>query len=99
MIIVKGTHWLWEIITMVVRKQAEVSPMFKEDYFLEMKPFDQLLKTSPYPIVYTTQFPPSQLPKSISNLKRVTILRNPKDVMVSTNLVNHENLTFKSTCN
>lgn len=78
-----GTHWLWEIITMVVRKQAEVSPMFKEDYFLEMKPFDQLLKTSPYPIVYTTQFPPSQLPKSISNLKRVTILRNPKDVMVS----------------
>lgn len=80
-----GTHWLWEILFMLINGKAEYTKEVKETAFLEhVDSFDQLDgKASPR--VLNTHVPYRWLPQQHlqNGGKIVHVTRNPKDVLVS----------------
>ncbi|KAJ8299812.1 hypothetical protein KUTeg_023872, partial [Tegillarca granosa] len=79
-----GTHWLWEITKMLIKRSAEYEPLPKESVMLEFhlpEDFDDLES----PRVLNTHLNLNQLPKQTlqKNSKIIHIQRNPKDVAVS----------------
>lgn len=79
-----GTHWLWEITKMLVKRSAEYEHLPKESVMLEFhmpEEFDDLES----PRVLNTHLDFDQLPIQIfqKNCKIIHIQRNPKDVAVS----------------
>lgn len=79
-----GTHWLWEITSMLVQGKAERIDAIKEWNMLEgmrQQAFDSL----PSPRILNTHVYFRHLPKDFKNrkCKILYMIRNPKDVAVS----------------
>ncbi|CAG2258049.1 SULT1 [Mytilus edulis] len=79
-----GTHWIWEIVQMLYRQQAEFVNVTKDDWMIECitkEKFDGL--TSPR--ILNSHLYHSMLPQDFLSRKCKIIytIRNPKDVAVS----------------
>ncbi|XP_060599453.1 sulfotransferase 1B1-like, partial [Ruditapes philippinarum] len=83
-----GTHWTWEIISMMIAGKAETIKRSKIENMLEAFPWE-VMENLPSPRVLNTHVHYSRLPKEAKELgcKLIYVLRNPKDVAVS--LYNH----------
>ncbi|CAI9740423.1 estrogen sulfotransferase-like [Octopus vulgaris] len=78
-----GTHWMWEVTSMILRRKAERIGGVKEEMMLEVIPQPQL-ENIESPRVLNTHILPSVLPSDvISEGKIILMMRNPKDVAVS----------------
>ncbi|XP_052087317.1 uncharacterized protein LOC127724409 isoform X4 [Mytilus californianus] len=79
-----GTHWLWEITSMLRNGKADYHGKEKTSVMLEFIP-TEVLRASPKPRIYNTHFTPQRLPKQIfdKKCKILFLQRNPKDVLVS----------------
>ncbi|XP_069116803.1 sulfotransferase 1B1-like [Argopecten irradians] len=79
-----GTHWLWEIVKMLVQKKAERIQTVKETAMLEMIAQEACDKI-PSPRVLNSHVYFEYLPKDFvkGKCKIVYAMRNPKDVAVS----------------
>ncbi|XP_076434625.1 amine sulfotransferase-like [Babylonia areolata] len=80
-----GTHWVWEVISMLLAGQAVYEPRAKELLMLELTPLKKLDKLLS-PRVLNTHLPFSMLPTASMRARRVKVVhvyRNPRDVMVS----------------
>nr|XP_022338903.1 estrogen sulfotransferase-like [Crassostrea virginica] len=80
-----GTHWVWEIVSMLLKQKAEYSKEPKECFFLEILPDLTVVQSMPSPRQLNTHMPYRWLPiQHIQNGgKIVHVMRNPKDVCVS----------------
>uniref|UniRef100_K1PIV5 Estrogen sulfotransferase n=1 Tax=Magallana gigas TaxID=29159 RepID=K1PIV5_MAGGI len=80
-----GTHWLWEILHMILKQKAEYSKEPKEFFFLEAMPDISMVQNMASPRTLNTHVPYRWLPKQhIENGgKIIHVVRNPKDVAVS----------------
>ncbi|XP_061195282.1 sulfotransferase 1E1-like [Saccostrea echinata] len=80
-----GTHWVWEIVCMILKKKAEYMKETKEFLFLEAIPDISVVDNLASPRPLNTHVPYRWLPRQhIENGgKIVHVLRNPKDVAVS----------------
>lgn len=80
-----GTHWVWEIVCMLLKQKAEYSKEPKELFFLEAMPDLSIVDSMESPRAVNTHLPYRWLPKQhIENGgKIVHVVRNPKDVCVS----------------
>lgn len=80
-----GTHWVWEIVSMLLKQKAEYSKEIKELFFLEAMPDLSMVDSMTSPRALNTHLPYRWLPKQhIENGgKIVHVVRNPKDVCVS----------------
>nr|XP_034308871.1 sulfotransferase family cytosolic 1B member 1 isoform X3 [Crassostrea gigas] len=80
-----GTHWVWEIITMLLKQKAEYHPLTREHVFLDVIDDLSSLDTLPSPRVFNTHMPYRWLPREHfkAGRKVVNVIRNPKDVAVS----------------
>ncbi|XP_061179036.1 sulfotransferase 1E1-like [Saccostrea echinata] len=89
-----GTHWVWEIVCMLLKKKAEYMKECKEFFFLEAIPDMSVVHNLASPRPLNTHVPYRWLPKQhIENGgKIVHVLRNPKDVAVS--MFHHFNNTM-----
>ncbi|XP_055998669.1 sulfotransferase 6B1-like isoform X2 [Ostrea edulis] len=79
-----GTHWVWEIIGMLLKGKAEYQPLAREHLFLDsVEPSS--LDSLPSPRVFSTHLPFRWLPQEHfrSGRKAVNVIRNPKDTAVS----------------
>lgn len=83
--ILTGTHWVWEIITMLLKQKAEYHPLTREHVFLDVIDDLSSLDTLPSPRVFNTHMPYRWLPREHfkAGRKVVNVIRNPKDVAVS----------------
>ncbi|KAL8565915.1 hypothetical protein ACOMHN_000492 [Nucella lapillus] len=79
-----GTHWLWEILTMLVHRTSAHSHFMKRTAMLETVDLD-LLQKEPSPRVLNTHLLPHALPEMTwsSGCHVVVCHRNPKDISVS----------------
>ncbi|XP_013407197.1 sulfotransferase 1C2 [Lingula anatina] len=79
-----GTHWIWEIASMVINGKAETIPVPKEDYFIECTDLSSL-DSKPSPRVLNTHLPLDCIPKDVFTKKNkiILLIRNPKDAYVS----------------
>uniref|UniRef100_K1PZN7 Sulfotransferase 1C3 n=1 Tax=Magallana gigas TaxID=29159 RepID=K1PZN7_MAGGI len=80
-----GTHWAWEILTMLLKQRAEYSKEPMECFFLEAMPDFNFVHNLPSPGIFNTHIPIRWFPNQhIENgAKIVHVLRNPKDIAVS----------------
>lgn len=79
-----GTHWLWEVTSMLVNQSSDRLNLVKETSMLEglsQKQFDNV----PSPRVVNTHLPLRLLPKDLLKMstKIIFVQRNPKDICVS----------------
>lgn len=83
--ILTGTHWVWEIITMLLKQKAEYHPLTREHVFLDVIDDLSSLDTLSSPRVFNTHMPYRWLPREHfkAGRKVVNVIRNPKDVAVS----------------
>ncbi|XP_052218476.1 sulfotransferase 1A1-like isoform X2 [Dreissena polymorpha] len=79
-----GTHWLWEVSSMLVNQSADRVKLIKETAMLEALTEEQF-RNIPSPRVLNTHIPLRLMPKdTLSNkTKIVFVQRNPKDICVS----------------
>lgn len=79
-----GTHWLWEIVTMLRAGNSEYSRKPKEIAMLGNPQFD-MADQLPSPRVLNSHMYFRYMPEKMveKKLKTIFILRNPKDVSVS----------------
>lgn len=79
-----GTHWAYEILSMLLSQKAERVETFKQSGMLDFISQEQF-NSMPSPRVLNTHSLFSQLPVDFRNrkCKIVHIIRNPKDVAVS----------------
>ncbi|XP_059146826.1 sulfotransferase 6B1-like [Physella acuta] len=79
-----GCHWVWEILSMMVKKCAVPSKLGKGTAFLEASPMN-LLENTPSPRVLNSHLWWDYLPRQLSEKKTKLVLtyRNPKDTAVS----------------
>ncbi|XP_048780304.2 sulfotransferase 1B1-like [Ostrea edulis] len=80
-----GTHWVWEITSMLLKQKDEYIEQTKETAFLEfVEDFTELEKITS-PRVLNTHLPYRWFPKAHTEGKRkiIHVTRNPKDVFVS----------------
>ncbi|XP_076093051.1 sulfotransferase 1A1-like [Mytilus galloprovincialis] len=80
-----GTHWLWEVIHMLLQGNAEYTTAVKETAFLEMIPDLNPINEVKSPRLLNTHVPFRWLPKKhlCDGGKIVHVIRNPKDQAVS----------------
>ncbi|XP_062598014.1 sulfotransferase 1E1-like [Saccostrea cucullata] len=78
-----GTHWVWEIMGMLLRGKAEYSTVTREQVFVEG--LSDMSQMQGYNGVMSTRVPFQWLPKQHVDKggKIVYVVRNPKDVAVS----------------
>ncbi|XP_067680778.1 sulfotransferase 1C2-like [Haliotis asinina] len=83
-----GTHWLWEIVTMLRAGNSEYNKKAKEIAMLGM-PQTERADELPSPRVLNSHLNFRHLPEKLveKKIKTIFIMRNPKDVSVS--LYNH----------
>ena len=80
---VTGTHWLWEVVGMLLRGKAERIKVEKEHYMLECSDAETLEKLES-PRILNSHIYKEQVPETIlQNNKIILISRNPKDIAVS----------------
>ncbi|XP_025090222.1 sulfotransferase family cytosolic 1B member 1-like [Pomacea canaliculata] len=80
-----GTHWLWEVTSMLLQGKAEYDSRPKEELMVEFTDLNKLEKT-PAPRIFNSHLPFHMLPWQQMKEKRTKILhvyRNPKDSCVS----------------
>ncbi|KAL4228283.1 hypothetical protein ACF0H5_013714 [Mactra antiquata] len=79
-----GTHWLWEILSMLQRGSAETIPQVKQDCFIEFLSPTQL-DAIPSPRVLNSHIWFDKIPTAMIEKKTKIVVchRNPKDVAVS----------------
>ncbi|XP_025090218.1 sulfotransferase family cytosolic 1B member 1-like [Pomacea canaliculata] len=80
-----GTHWLWEVISMLMQGKAEYDVRPKEHLMVEMTELDKLT-SMPSPRVLNSHLPFFMLPWQQMKERRtkvVFVYRNPKDSCVS----------------
>ncbi|XP_052218442.1 sulfotransferase 1A1-like isoform X2 [Dreissena polymorpha] len=79
-----GTHWLWEVSSMLINQSADRVKLIKETAMLEALTEEQF-RNIPSPRVLNTHIPLRLMPKdTLSNkTKIVFVQRNPKDICVS----------------
>lgn len=79
-----GTHWTWEIMTMLLQQSAEYHPHEKESHMYEFHIPETLQALEP-PRVFNTHVRPNNLPEQFfeKRCKTVFVQRNPKDTAVS----------------
>jgi hypothetical protein len=79
-----GTHWVWEIITMILKGKAEYEKRPKEVYMLEFQPVEKLSEEK-RPRIFNTHLFPNEVPTASleGKGKSLFLVRNPKDVVVS----------------
>ncbi|KAK3588695.1 hypothetical protein CHS0354_028905 [Potamilus streckersoni] len=79
-----GTHWTWEIVSMLLNGNAEIIPKSKMTLMLEAVP-TEMIDGAPSPRVLNSHLHLSRLPKEAleKKCKIVLILRDPRDVAVS----------------
>ncbi|XP_045162526.2 sulfotransferase 1A1-like [Mercenaria mercenaria] len=79
-----GTHWVWEIISMLYEGRAETMQKSKSHQMLEHQTAD-ILEGIKSPRILDSHLDIQHLPKQIfeQRLKIVHVLRNPKDLLVS----------------
>ncbi|XP_046542790.1 sulfotransferase 1C2-like [Haliotis rubra] len=85
-----GTHWLWEIVTMLKAGNSEYNKKAKEIAMLGMPKFERADEL-PSPRVLNSHLNFRHLPEKLveKKIRTIFIMRNPKDVSVS--LFNHLN--------
>ncbi|XP_046333710.2 sulfotransferase 1C2-like [Haliotis rufescens] len=85
-----GTHWLWEIVTMLRAGNSEYHKKSKEIAMLGMPKFERANEL-PSPRVLNSHLHFCHLPEKLveKRIKTIFIMRNPKDVSVS--YFNHVN--------
>lgn len=79
-----GTHWVWEILVMLRRGNAEYETKTKEAAFLDFRA-PEVVDQIPSPRVLNCHYPCKLTPREIfeKKIKIVHVMRNPKDVFVS----------------
>ncbi|XP_078334582.1 sulfotransferase 1C2-like isoform X2 [Crassostrea virginica] len=79
-----GTHWTWEIMSMLLQQTAQYHPEEKETHMLEFHTPERL-EALEAPRVFNTHMRPNNMPEQFSQkrCKTVFVQRNPKDVAVS----------------
>lgn len=79
-----GTHWLWEIVSMLINKTSEYDKKAKEVTMMEFRTKEELDEISS-PRILNHHFPLQFVPQEAIRKKRpiLHIMRNPKDVCVS----------------
>ncbi|XP_067680695.1 sulfotransferase 1C2-like [Haliotis asinina] len=85
-----GTHWLWEIVTMLRAGNSEYNKQAKEIAMLGMPKFERADEL-PSPRVLNSHLYFRHLPEKLveKKIRTIFIMRNPKDVSVS--MFNHLN--------
>ncbi|XP_061169611.1 sulfotransferase 1B1-like isoform X1 [Saccostrea echinata] len=80
-----GTHWVWEITSMLLKQQDDYTQKTKETAFLEFVDDFCELEKMPSPRILNTHLPYRWLPRShVENKRKVIhVIRNPKDMFVS----------------
>ncbi|XP_048730855.1 sulfotransferase 1E1-like isoform X2 [Ostrea edulis] len=84
-ILLNGTHWVWEIVCMLLKNKAEYVKEIKEFSFLESIPDIKALDDIASPRALNTHAPYRWLPKQHleNGGKIIHVVRNPKDIAVS----------------
>ncbi|XP_033752130.1 sulfotransferase family cytosolic 1B member 1-like [Pecten maximus] len=79
-----GTHWIWEITTMLLDGRPEYSPVSKVTSMLEFSTTDELDRLTS-PRLFNTHLPYKLLPSDAvrKGAKIIFLQRNPKDIAVS----------------
>ncbi|XP_055997943.1 uncharacterized protein LOC125647318 [Ostrea edulis] len=79
-----GTHWTWEIISMILQQSAEYHPKEKATHMLEFHT-PEVLESLTSPRILNTHLLPNSIPDQFSQkrCKMVFVQRNPKDIAVS----------------
>ncbi|KAL8562595.1 hypothetical protein ACOMHN_045859 [Nucella lapillus] len=79
-----GTHWLWEVTSMLVAGKAQYEKRSKVFSMLDTSRIEDI-RALPSPRVLNSHFPVSFLPRQVKDkgVKVVHVYRNVKDVMVS----------------
>lgn len=78
-----GTHWMWEVTSMLLKEKAERLQEVKEKFMIDFMPA-QKYSEMPQPRLFNTHLQPHFLPEIIlSQNKIIFVVRNPKDVVVS----------------
>lgn len=80
-----GTHWIWEVVCMLIKGNTEYTKEIKEFFFLEAIPDLDVVHNLPSPRPLNTHLPYRWLPKQLTEKggKIIHVIRNPKDVAVS----------------
>ncbi|XP_046353622.2 sulfotransferase 1A1-like [Haliotis rufescens] len=79
-----GTHWLWEVIAMLISGTIQYQKDVKETRMMEFI-FKDGIEAVPHPRVFNTHLPLRMLPTQVveKKVKCIQIMRNPKDACVS----------------
>ncbi|KAL4225324.1 hypothetical protein ACF0H5_016012 [Mactra antiquata] len=79
-----GTHWTWEIMTMLQKGDKEYSNKQKESVFVDFRPNSKLDQV-PSPRILNSHYADRLIPREIieKKIKIVNVMRNPKDTFVS----------------
>lgn len=79
-----GTHWVWEILVMLKRGNAEYETKTKEAAFLDFRS-PEVVGSLPSPRILNCHYPCKLIPKEMlqKKTKIVHVMRNPKDAFVS----------------
>ncbi|KAK7088288.1 sulfotransferase 1A2-like [Littorina saxatilis] len=79
-----GTHWLWEVGSMLLTGKAEYEKRTKEHVMMEACDVEDM-DSLPSPRLLNTHLPTSMLPNQVKDgkVKVIHVYRNPKDVLVS----------------
>lgn len=80
-----GTNWLFEVVSMIMRKKAERVKEDKYATMLEYHPERDIQKTETCPRILNTHVNYRFLPQDLKlkQIKTILIVRNPKDTLVS----------------
>jgi len=78
-----GTHFMWEIMMMLIRESAEYIKDSKAVCMMDLFPVTKSNEIIPPPRVLNTHYRIDVLPKHFAGKKTVLVLRNPKDTVVS----------------
>ena len=89
-----GTHWLWEVKSMLVNQSSDGVKLIKETAILEAISQEQF-NNIPSPRVLNTHFPFSMFQRDIptQKCKLIFVQRNPKNICVS--FYNHHRKLLK----
>lgn len=78
-----GTHWINEVLCMLLRDTTELTTSEKADTMLELVEDLSILHSVPSPRILNCHFQSKYLPHNFTKCKVVHVKRNPKDVCVS----------------
>ncbi|XP_071104528.1 sulfotransferase 6B1-like [Haliotis cracherodii] len=86
-----GTHLTFELIHMLIRRKAELSPHEKETQTLELQP-EEVLSCLPSPRILNTHVQYHLLPTQVQKKKTkiIYLMRDPRDVIVSRFVVTNQ---------